>query len=1244
MALQKSGVQLVAENESGFVGSMGRAQKSVQSFEGSVTRSAGGFGIAQAAAAGFAGFLGGAVLGAISGAINGFANLGKSAFGVVAGYERLSMSLAALTAKEVLNAGAASTMGEAMEKAAPLARELLNWVEELAIKSPFDQEGVATALRTAVAYGFVTTAASSVAEAQEKGIVTAQRLTQALIDWASGAGFTSFAMERVSLALGQMQAKGKVSGQELRQLTEAGLGTNAILTEMGYTLQDVENGLVSADEFILQFAKTMEADFGGAAERSAGTLAGLANSISDLGKKYLREFFGPINESTGKIGGILGVVQPILQRFVDTLMDERVLNAVHMLGTFLGDVLTGGISKAGQAMSGFMQTIGQPIIDTANAAFNWGQNIVTQLANGIIQAASSVLIGAINFIAGILSNWFAPGSPPKIAPQIDLWGKEAINQWLHGFTEADYGILKGIQSPLQSALNVLVQAGSIDKDAAGQAFAGISQDLIEAIASGTGLEDVLARITEEAGQFGPELADLALKQFALAAGVKAVEQAEQDLAAARKAEEQAGLKVNKLTQEYNDLLRSGATGDVLKDKLAEINLAQDEQDAAKAAATEAETRLDAAKETLEILEQQVKLQKELLDQLIAIAQAQIPTPVTEPPEPAGGGGTPPGGGLPTFDPVDIEEKFNEMLDNIIQSIKDKFADAFQPVIDAWNKALLAIQAAWDNFLAALTASGLIEQFLSIWDNLQALALIGLSILWEFIDGGLQTIASLWEKHREQVERIWNKFWNLLSSIAGGVLGLIVSNIDQRLEEARSFFEERRQQISNIIELFWNNTEKAFDVGLTVILGFTEDRLNSMQALWDTRGIQILASVNRLWDNISLRFFEVLGLLTDFVETKLEVIQGWWEQHGTNVELVVDRFMDTIGNILDIVMLYISTTILFWVNYFADLWEQHGESIKILVQSFLDAIGAIFDTVLGLIGASFDTWAALIKGDWEGFLQGISDFWGSIWDGILAYVEASFTSIKTAVGVFIASVIRFFENLYHALIGGSIIPDMLDAMSTYFQNTFDYIYSVIYLWINTVKTNIELLKLWWGTTWDDIRQKITDVWDGIITKVKERVQTVHDDVTGKITEILTWIGTKISDFKAMGGDLINGLKDGVLGAVADLVQAVVDAIQAAIDAAMGLLDEGSPSKLFMEIGQNVSLGFAEGILNEQRAPVSAITDTINAMVSPLAASSPSYVNNTSNTINNNFSNNVGGNMDVRQLENLIVKTVRRALVT
>jgi len=158
----------------------------------------------------------GGILGAqaIGGLINGIKSLGAEALDAVASYERMGASMEALAARELRASDATLSMTDALKLAAPKAQELMKWVEQLAIKSPFDQEGVALALKTAMAYGFT--------------IDQAKKLTEVTIDFVAATGGTSAQMNQIALALGQIQAKGKLSGQEILQLTNAGVGVNAI--------------------------------------------------------------------------------------------------------------------------------------------------------------------------------------------------------------------------------------------------------------------------------------------------------------------------------------------------------------------------------------------------------------------------------------------------------------------------------------------------------------------------------------------------------------------------------------------------------------------------------------------------------------------------------------------------------------------------------------------------------------------------------------------------------------------------------------------------------------------------------------------------------------------------------------------------------------------------------------------------------------------------------------------------------
>lgn len=259
------------------------------------------------------------------------------------------------------------SMNEALDQAGPKVKDLLGWLTQLTIKSPFEEEQVQAALKTAMSYGFVTDAANELELARRKGIkvaedeaVTAQRLTEGLLNAAAGAGADATAMDRAALALGQIRAKGKLTGEELRQLMETGLvSVDRIALEMGMsaaTLTDkITKGSVDAQSAILAIVNTFEKDFGSAAGRSAASWAGLTSTLSDVKKIGLRELFA----------GVFNVAKPLVTEVVEKLSDPKFMDTLRGWGEVLGTKLVGAIQSVQVGWQN-LQTAGataRPIFD-----------------------------------------------------------------------------------------------------------------------------------------------------------------------------------------------------------------------------------------------------------------------------------------------------------------------------------------------------------------------------------------------------------------------------------------------------------------------------------------------------------------------------------------------------------------------------------------------------------------------------------------------------------------------------------------------------------------------------------------------------------------------------------------------------------------------------------------------------------------------------------------------------------------
>lgn len=297
-----------------------------------------------------------------------FVVLGKEAIEATAEYERLTISLESLVARQLLTADSTLTMADALAQAAPQAKELLKWTQELAINSPFDQEGISKAFQMALNYGFTSD--------------EAVKLTENLVDLTAATGRGTFEMNNIARALGQVKSRGKLTAEEINQLTEAGVGVNSILKSMGYTLEDVSKGLVSADEFLLAFNDTMEREVGGSAERLTQSWAGLISTFTDLKKLGLRTLFADT----------LAVLQPLVAKFSEWLQGDG-LKVLEGWGEQMGNItqnivdMFSALSSGDFNLSGMMDSIAE-----------WAKNIDwDKISNDIADGISSIdwtLVGA----------------------------------------------------------------------------------------------------------------------------------------------------------------------------------------------------------------------------------------------------------------------------------------------------------------------------------------------------------------------------------------------------------------------------------------------------------------------------------------------------------------------------------------------------------------------------------------------------------------------------------------------------------------------------------------------------------------------------------------------------------------------------------------------------------------------------------------------------------------------------------
>ena len=266
---------------------------------------------------------------------------------LVAGVTAANAALAGLGAYAVKLAGNFQNAQVAftnMLGSADKANAFIADLQQFAAKTPFNFSGLTQASQKMLAYGF-----------------TADQILPTLTavgDAAAGLGAGQEGIDRITLALGQMGAKGKVSAEEMRQLTETGLPAWQMLADkMGVSISDamdqVTEGTVSAETGITALVEGMENKFGGLMDQQSTTIQGswsnlmdsLEQSATQLGLRIsaalnLPQIFGSLSDT------IQGFASDLQSSGISTALDNLIPPGLQIAIVAVSGAIIGGMIPA----------------------------------------------------------------------------------------------------------------------------------------------------------------------------------------------------------------------------------------------------------------------------------------------------------------------------------------------------------------------------------------------------------------------------------------------------------------------------------------------------------------------------------------------------------------------------------------------------------------------------------------------------------------------------------------------------------------------------------------------------------------------------------------------------------------------------------------------------------------------------------------------------------------------------------
>ena len=269
-----------------------------------------------------------------------------------------------------------------------------------------------------------------------------------------------------------------------------------------------------------------------------------------------------------------------------------------------------------------------------------------------------------------------------------------------------------------------------------------------------------------------------------------------------------------------------------------------------------------------------------------------------------------------------------------------------------------------------------------------------------------------------------------------------------------------------------------------------------------------------------------------------------------------------------------------IQQLAPIFEQLFNTIS-AAQPVLSLIAQVIGVVLAsALSVAVQVFGLLVQGVTGALqiMQGLYDFIvgfvASVVQFFTADLPAGFNAFIAAVSALPGKVMAFLSGLLASVAGwvGSMASNAASAGSQFLSNVVNFISQVP------------------GRIASFLSNVISNVGSFVGNMASGAVNAASRFASNLISGLASIPGQVVS----IGGQIIQGMVDGVVGAAGALIDAVGGAVSGAIDWAKGLLGIASPSKVFREIGQFTMQGMALGIDDDAGMPVRSLEDAYSAV--------------------------------------------------
>lgn len=392
---------------------------------------------------------------------------------------------------------------------------------------------------------------------------------------------------------------------------------------------------------------------------------------------------------------------------------------------------------------------------------------------------------------------------------------------------------------------------------------------------------------------------------------------------------------------------------------------------------------------------------------------------------------------------------------------------------------------------------------------------------------------------------------MLKAAFGSLMGGL-GNVDADVENlTENLVDAFKAVVKNIVPVL-GNIVSVLPTAIAAILDVVPDLLPMLLEAVTTLFSQVLTTV--------------LDLLPTLIPLALDAIFTIVDTLIQNIPLIMSVGIQIISTLIDGILRLLPDLLAAALEIILALADGLIQALPTLIPAVLEILFKLIDTLMENLPMIIEAAFTLLVTLAEGIAEAVPELIPAVYALIPEIIQMLLENLPMLITAALELLLALAEGIVAAL------PVLIEAVPQIVETIVDMLIENLPMLIIAAVEIITALGL------------------GLVENIPLLLEAVVDIITGIVEAF------KETDWKAIGDEIVAGIKEGFLGRWKDFIDSVTEKFNSLGEGIKKLLGITSPSKLFAGIGENMALGLGGGFTHEMDKVNRQIRDTVGDLKS------------------------------------------------